>query len=141
MSRVDKTPEAPPEQIRYADLLFYGSWAAIGLMLITYVVYVAGILEPHVPVDKLPEYWRLPVHHYVEEAKIPLGWDWLRLIGAGDFLNFLGLVLLAGMTIICFLLLLPAYIRQKDIAFTIIVIVEILVLCLGASGILGVGAH
>jgi hypothetical protein len=38
-------------------------------------------------------------------------------------------------------LLLPAYIRKKDLSYAAIVTVEILVLTLAASGILKVGAH
>ncbi|SFH43253.1 hypothetical protein SAMN05660649_05184, partial [Desulfotomaculum arcticum] len=38
-------------------------------------------------------------------------------------------------------LLLPAYIKKKDIPYTAIVVAEILVLSLAASGILKVGGH
>jgi hypothetical protein len=81
------------------------------------------------------------VSEYVHEANIPLGWGWLSLIGKGDFLNFIGIVLLATMTIFCFLTLLPTYLRNKDLPFVVIVILEVLVLCLGASGIFGTGGH
>jgi hypothetical protein len=136
-----QTPKAAPEQVKYADLLFYGSWAAIAILLITYFVYVSGMLETHVPIDDLSQYWSRPVSEYVHEANIPLGWGWLSLIGKGDFLNFIGIVLLATMTIFCFLTLLPTYLRNKDLPFVVIVILEVLVLCLGASGIFGTGGH
>jgi hypothetical protein len=136
-----QAPKAAPEQVKYADLLFYGSWAAIAILLTTYFVYVSGMLETHVPIHDLSQYWSGPVSEYVHEANIPLGWDWLSLISKGDFLNFIGIVLLASLTIICFLTLLPTYIRNKDLAFVVIVILEVLVLCFGASGILGTGGH
>ena len=136
-----QAPKAAPEQVKYADLLFYGSWAAIAILLITYFVYVSGMLETHVPIYDLSQYWSGPVSEYVHEANIPLGWGWLSLISKGDFLNFIGIVLLASLTIICFLTLLPTYIRNKDLTFVVIVILEVLVLCFGASGILGTGGH
>jgi hypothetical protein len=133
--------KAPPEQSGYANLLFYGSWLAIAILVITYLIYVTGVLDTYVPVDKLPYYWTKPVTDYVHEANIPTGWGWASLLHTGDFLNFIGIVLLAGMTIICFITLIPQYLRQKDIPFLVIVVLEILVLCLGASGILGAGGH
>lgn len=133
--------KARPEQIIYADLLFYGCWLAIAIMLVSYFVYVTGILTPYVPMDRITEYWSHNVHHYVEEAKIPIGWGWIKLLNKGDFLNFIGIALLALMTIVGFITLVPAYIKQKDWAFVIIVILEIIVLSFAASGILKMGGH
>lgn len=39
-----------PEQIRYANILFLGAWLGILLMLITYFIYVTGVLSPHVDI-------------------------------------------------------------------------------------------
>jgi len=133
--------DTPQEQIRYANLLFYGCWIGILLMLLTYAVYLTGLLEPYVPMDRITVYWSMPVGHYVHDAQIPVGWGWIGLLGRGDFLNFLGIVLLAGMTVICFFTLIPVYIKRRDWAFAMIAVIEVLVLCLAASGILGTGGH
>lgn len=132
----------PPEQVKYANMLFWGSWMGILVMTLTYVLYLTGILEPYVPLQDVPKYWSLPVHEYVEQAKVPIGWGWAKLLGKSDFLNFAGMALLALMTVICFLLtLLPAYVKQKQWVYSTIVLLEVLVLCLAASGILGGGGH
>ncbi len=136
-----ETAKAPPEQITYANLLFYGSWAAIAILLITFFVYVTGVLDSYIPINEVSQYWTMPVSQYVQEANVPTGWGWATLLGKGDFLNFIGIVLLAGMTIVCYIVILPYYVKKKDIAFVVIVILEVLVLCLGASGILGTGGH
>ena len=136
-----KAPPTPPEQRTYANLLFYGSWGAIAILLITFGVYVSGILESYIPINEVSQYWSMPVSHYVHEAKIPIGWGWATLLGKGDFLNFIGIALLAGMTIFCFIIILPYYVKQKDIPFVVLIILEVLVLCLGASGLLGSGGH
>ncbi|MDH3801470.1 MAG: DUF1634 domain-containing protein, partial [Deltaproteobacteria bacterium] len=91
-----KAPQAPPEQITYADLLFYGSWGAIAILFITFCVYVSGIFESYIPINEVSQYWSMPVSQYVHEANIPIGWGWATLLGKGDFLNFIGIVLLAG---------------------------------------------
>ncbi len=131
--------KASPEQIRYANLLFYGAWFSILLMILTYSIYLFGILDPYLPLEKVPVYWQMSVHEYVEKANIPIGWGWVKLLNKGDFLNFIGLALLGGMTIICFCTLIPAYIRKRDWPFVVISICEVLILALAASGILAVG--
>jgi hypothetical protein len=136
-----EAPQAPPEQITYANLLFYGSWAGIAILLVTFVVYVSGVFESYIPISEVAQYWSMPVSQYVHEANVPTGWGWATLLGKGDFLNFIGIALLAGMTIVCFLVILPYYVKQKDIAFIVLVILEVLVLCLGASGLLGTSGH
>ncbi len=134
-------PQTPPEQITYANLLFYGSWGAIAILLITFFVYVSGVFESYIPINEISQYWSMPVSQYVHEANVPIGWGWATLLGKGDFLNFIGIALLAGMTIVCFIVILPYYIKQKDIPFIVLIILEVLVLCLGASGIFGTGGH
>jgi hypothetical protein len=133
--------ETPREQVLYANILFYGCWLGILIMVVTYILYISGLLTPYVPLEDITRYWSQPVSRYVEGAGIPLGWGWVALVGKGDFLNFLGIVLLAGLTVLCFLTLIPAYLGQKEWIFAAITIVEVLVLILAASGVLVTGAH
>lgn len=132
---------ASPEQTAYADLLFYGCWIGLAIMLVTYSLYVFGILTPHVPLETLPQIWSQPVSNYLETARVPTGWGWFSLVGQGDFLNFLGIVLLAGLSIICYLKTIPALLRKGDKVMAVIAVAEVLVLLLAASGIVGGGAH
>ena len=62
-------------------------------------------------------------------------------MGKGDFLNYIGFTLLGAMTIICYLVLVRGYFRQKNWIFFTISVLEILVLSLAASGLLGSGGH
>jgi len=133
--------KTPPEQITYANLLFYGCWGALALLVVTFLVYTLGLLPPHVPVAEIPNLWGLPVHEYLEKANAPHGWGWIALIGQGDFLNFIGVVVLAGMTIVCYLTLIPAFLREKQTIFAAIAVLEVVVLTLAASGIVGGGGH
>lgn len=132
---------ASPEQNAYADILFYGCWVGLAVMLVTYCLYVFGVITPHVPLDRMTEVWSQPVAHYLKEARVPTGWGWTSLLGRGDFLNFIGIVLLAGLSIICYLRTIPALFRKGDKAMGAIAVIEVLVLLLAASGIVGGGAH
>ena len=46
--------KASPAQLRYADTLFYGALLGFIIMLITYALYVFGVLTPQIPLDELP---------------------------------------------------------------------------------------
>jgi hypothetical protein len=80
--------KAPPEQIKYADLLYYGAWIGIFLMAITYLIYVTGIFKPLIPLHEIPNYWGMPVHEYLRLTGAPTGWGWAALLHRGDYLNF-----------------------------------------------------
>lgn len=136
----DKT-NAPAEQITYANILFYGCWGGLAIMAITYLIYISGLLSPHVSMDLVTKYWSLPVQNYLTENSVPTGWGWATLLGKGDFLNFLGIALLAGLTIVCYLPIIFAYLKKNDRAYTIIALLEVIVLCVAASGIVGTGGH
>jgi putative copper export protein len=136
----DKT-KASEEQIAYANVLNIGMWFGLALLIITFFVYLSGILPSYVPIDDLPKYWTMRVHDYNVALNAPTGWGWANLVGKGDYINFVGIAILSGLTILCYLVILPILIRKKDRAYVIIAIVEVLVLSLAASGLLKVGGH
>lgn len=129
------------EQIIYANLLIIGVWAGIAILITTYTIYVTGILTSHVELSVIPTVWGKGVGEFLEITHSPHGWGWIPLLVKGDFLNYIGFVLLALMTIICYLVLVRGYIRQKNWIFTTIALLEIVVLSVAASGILGSGGH
>ena len=130
-----------PEQIAYANLLFLGAWVGILLMIITYFLYILGIISPHVDLALITQNWNKGIDEYLLITHSPHGWGWLSLLNKGDFLNFVGIALLAVMTIICYLFLIAGYQKRKDWAYFVIAVLEVLVLALAASGILGAGGH
>jgi hypothetical protein len=136
----DKT-KASEEQIAYANVLNIGMWFGLALLIITFFVYLSGIMPSYVPIDDLPKYWTMRVHDFNVALNAPTGWGWTALVGRGDYLNFVGIAILSGLTILCYLVILPILIRKKDRAYVIIAIVEVLVLSLAASGLLKTGGH
>ena len=133
--------KTPQEQITYANMLYYGNIAGLALMALTFILYVSGILEPHVPVEKLLHLWSGKAADYLHEGNVPHGWGWVNLLGTGDFVNFLGIALLAGMTIVAYIPLVPAFLKKGEKAMALIALGEVLVLIFAASGIVGGGAH
>ena len=133
--------KASPAQLRYADTLFYGALLGFVTMLITYALYVFGVLTPQIPLDEMPRLWSQSAAAYRAAGNIPQGWGWLALVGKGDMCNFIGIAFRAALTIICFVQLAIGLLRQKQWIMAIIAILEVLVLSLAASGVLVAGGH
>jgi hypothetical protein len=100
-----------------------------------------GILDPYIPFEKIPVYWRMNVHDYLQDAGVGPGWAWTGLLGYGDFLNFIGIAILAGVTILCYAAIVPLLFRNNDKVFAVMAALEVIVLSLAASGLLAVGGH
>jgi len=135
----NKTSHVTEEQIKYAGLLNIGMMIGMLLLLVTFAVYMFGITKPHVPVEKLPEYWSMSVHEYTEKAGVETGWGWTKHIANGDFMNFIGIVFLSGITIVCYLRIVPILFRKGDKVYSILALLEVVILVLAASGILKSG--
>jgi hypothetical protein len=133
--------KATEEQLTYAKFLDLGMKIGFLMLVATFIIYLLGVLTPHLPVTDLPKYWSMPVKDYLKATDIHAGWSWLGMIGKGDFLNFIGIAFLSGVTIICYMVIIPILFRKKDVVYGIFAIIEVLVLVLAASGILRGGGH
>jgi len=133
--------KASEEQMAYAKVLNFGMWIGLAILVITFFVYLSGIMPTFVKIDDLPNYWTMRVHDFNVKLNAPTGWGWAAHVGKGDYLNFVGIAMLSGLTILCYLVILPILIRKKDTAYVVIAIAEVLVLSLAASGLLKVGGH
>ena len=133
--------QATEEQLAYAKLLDLGMKVGLLTLVITFFIYMFGILSPHIPVDELPNYWKLPVKEYLKAADIHTGWSWVGSVDKGDFLNFVPIAFLAGVTILCYIRIIPILFRKKDTTYAVLAIIEVLVLVLAASGVLKSGGH
>lgn len=138
---MEKRLKATEEQITYAKILDLGMKSGLLALIITFVVYLSGVLTPHIPVNDLPKYWGMSVHEYLEATGIHPGWSWLGMLGKGDFLNFIAIAFLAGVTVICYVAIIPILFRKKDTIYGVLAILEALVLVLAASGLLKAGGH
>jgi hypothetical protein len=131
--------KATPEQLLYARILEKGMYLGLLILFITYALYVFGIMDPYIPLDKISDYWSMNVHDYLEHAEIKNGWAWLGMLKYGDFINFIGVALLAGVTIICYAAIVPTLLKNKDTVYAILALIEVIILSAAASGILAVG--
>jgi len=131
--------QATPEQILYAKILEWGMYLGLLILFITFGLYTFGIIDPYIPLDQISKYWSYNVHEYLEHAGIKDGWAWLGMLKYGDFINFFGVAILAGVTIFCYAAIIPTLLKSKDIAYAIMAVLEVIILSAAASGILAVG--
>jgi hypothetical protein len=136
----DKMPEnnkyASPEQLRFAKVMSAGVKIGFVLLVVSFALYMAGVLKPLVPVDQVSHYWGLSAAAYAKATGTPTGWGWLKDAAKGDMLNYVGIVVLASVSIISTLAVLPIFGREGEKAHLLISALLIVVLLVSASNIL-----
>ncbi len=140
MSENNKNIRGSKTQIRYAEVLHWISLIGLALLLAAFALYLSGLLPPLVDPSEVPRMWHLSAEEYTEANNIPTGWGWVQKIAYGDVLSFASLVLLASGTLICFSITLFSFLKDKDWIYSGIIILEIGVLLLAASGLVA-GGH
>lgn len=123
----------------YGKLLQWSTYFGLALLLLTFIIYIAGLTEPYIPLSELDDFWVLSVREYTETTGIETGWAWLGMLRYADFLNFLGIAFLAGVTVFCYIAIIPVLLRDERTIYAALAIVQVIVLALAASGIVGVG--
>ncbi len=147
MSEDVKAPVVKDEQLLYARILETGVYIGLTILVVTFALYVFGVVEPAVPLEDLPTYWSMNVHDYLStinaehlhRAHLVTGWSWIAVLNKGDYLNFSGIVLLSGVTVACYVGIVPTLLRKRDFVYAAFAVVESLILALAASGVLNVG--
>jgi hypothetical protein len=130
---MDLDPIAAEQQL-YARWLDWGARAGFGALLAGFLAYALGWIEPHVPLERLPQLWALPVDRYLAASGSPAGWGWLRLAARGDYLILLAVAWLALTTIACCLRIAPPRWRRGERLLALIALAQALVLIAAAAG-------
>ena len=137
---MDAALTASSEQARYARWLAWGARLGLALLVIGFLVYVAGLLDPHVPIERLPSLWGRPSAEFLRETGTGSGWGWIALVHRGDMLNLVGIAVLASCSIASLAAVIPIFRKRGERVFVAICVVQIAVLLFAASGFL-VGGH
>jgi hypothetical protein len=137
---VTNPPATQAEALRYATLLEWGTRIGLVLLVFSFAAYVSGWYVPHVPLDRLPSLWGLPVNAFHEAARTPQSWDWQLILLHGDHANMVGIGVLAACSLPSLMALVPLFLKQRNgIVYAAICVLEALVLVLAASGVLTSG--
>lgn len=120
------------EQDIYARWVDAGTRVGFVVLLVTFLVYAFGLLDPLVPPQELGRLWHLPAGRYVAAVDGPTGWGWLALLSRSDYLNYLGVALLACITTVAYARILPLLLAQGDRVRAAIAALQIAVLVAAA---------
>ena len=127
---------ASAEQLRYAAVLSIGVQAGFVMLVVSFVLYVSGVLAPLIPVAELPKYWGLSAAEFAKATGSPTGWHWITQLDKGDILNLLGVVVLASISAVSTLALLPFFGRRHDRLHLVISILLVAVIAVSAADVL-----
>ena len=95
--------------------------------------------EPVKVTNLLKGYLNTINDNHLQLKRAPISWDWFGLLGRGDFLNFLPIAILSGITILCYFVIVPGLFARGDKVYAYMAIGEVLILALAASGLVSVG--
>lgn len=126
-------------QLIYARLLEAGARLGLLLLAISFVVYMAGWLTPHVASERLPELWTLPLSEFLKRSATPTGWSWLAHAHRADLGGLVGIAVLAACSLPPLAAVTVLSLRQNDRILALLGTLQILVVLAAASGLLTAG--
>ena len=120
----------------YRRVLAVCTLAAFVLLLVVYVLYVLGCVPVHTPHAQVALHWGKNTEEFLQATGRQAGWSWLRQLGYGDMLCLLGVACLGIVVPICYLRILPALAGRRDRIHVVLVILQLIVRALAATGVL-----
>lgn len=139
----EKTSEANTREINnlFANVESFGVKIGLTLVIISFVLYVSGLLPAFVAVDQLPGMVSGGVDAFTQSTGLPTGWGWLELLHKSDMLTLGALVLLVGAILLAYIAMIPLCLRQKDHIYLVLVVLQLLVFLLAGSNLLSDIGH
>ena len=128
------------EQSIYARWLDWGTRISLAVLVAAFLAYVLGVTPAALPLAEVPRFWGLPLERYLALSGAPSGWGWLGMLDRGEYQSMVGVALLGLVTVLCYLRLLPALLARGERLQAAIVVAQVVVLLLAASGVLA-GGH
>lgn len=132
-------PNDSAAELRYASWLDWGARLGFVALLAAFIVYVFGLVPTTVPIAELPRLWGLSASDYARATGMPMGWGWLHQWAQGESLALAAMAVLAAITMLCFVRLIPIFVAARDWPYLCICIAELVVLATAAAGIGGAG--
>ena len=128
--------ENASEQQLYARIVYHMNHLGLFVLVVGFVLYLTGMLAPHVPLEDIHKYWSLPLEQYLEKTGAPTGWQWISELGYGDAAPLLGVAVLASITIVCYLVLFFRFLQRGIRPLVAITLIELFLMLLSASNLI-----
>ena len=127
-------------QLTYATVLSWTSTLGIIFVVAGYLVYVFQLLPSSVTPAEVALHWHLRAAELHKIVPVPSGWDWIYQLGRGDVLSYASVVYLSSVTMICLAVIIPLFLKEKDMIYAVMTLLQVLVLVFAAAGIVS-GGH
>lgn len=124
----------------FATIEQTGVRIGVTVTVIGFVLYTTGAVAPFLPINDLVKQWGGRVGDFLRITGLPTGWGWLGMLGHSDMLTLGGLILLSSVAIAAYFGLLVLLLRRRNHTYVVLVLLQLCVFALAASGILG-GGH
>ncbi len=111
------------------------------ILALAFGLYILNVLPQKAPIEDIAHHWHLSAEEFNEKLDIPTGWSWVSYLDHSDIISYATIVFLALGTFFCLTGAAISFIQEKNVTYTIIVILQILVLLTAASGIVTGIAH
>jgi len=136
---IEKHTKPDNAQRVYGQVLHWVSTLGIVFVILGFAIYIFELFPLKVPISDIAQNWHLGAEELNHTFHLPTGWTWVNDMLHGDVLSFASIVYLAGGTIICLVAVAVVFFREKNMIYTTIAVLQILVLVFAASGIIGSG--
>jgi hypothetical protein len=127
-------------QLTYATVLSWTSTLGIVFVAAGYLVYVFQLLPSTVSPSEVAMHWHLRAVELHKIVPVPSGWDWIYQLGRGDVVSYASVVYLSSVTMLCLLVIIPLFLKEKDMIYAVMTVLQVLVLVFAAAGIIS-GGH
>ncbi|MDH5751860.1 MAG: hypothetical protein OEZ59_05525 [Deltaproteobacteria bacterium] len=111
-----------------------GFWGIIA----AFILYVTGLVKPYIPISDMIHSWGLSVDEFVAKTNSFTGWSWAPRMFYSDYLSMAGLAFLSSVVIFAYAGLIPLLLKHKDKKYLGLVLAQLFIFILAASGILEV---
>ena len=138
---MEKKHAVSSPQLTYAGIQHRIALIGQIILALAFGLYVLNVLPQKAAIEDIAHLWHLSAEELNEELDIPTGWSWVSYIDHSDIISYATIIFLALGTFFCLTGAAVSFIREKNVTYTIIVILQILVLLTAASGIIAGIAH
>lgn len=137
MNATHDTPAISRAQTVYARWLEIGAQLGLVILIASFVIYLGQWGTPKISLSDLPQYWTLPVDAFLTATGMPAGWGWIAFLDASDVRNFVGVALLATVSLASIARVLILFLRHRDWIYAGISACQLVVLLLALVGVAG----
>ncbi|NTV45031.1 MAG: hypothetical protein HGB11_00530 [Chlorobiales bacterium] len=133
---MDNSSQKPVAAVEnsYAVALEWVSTIGVIACLAAYLFYIFDLLPLSVSVRTISEHWGISADEAAAKGVVLTGWEWIEHLPNADMLSLASIALLTITPMICLAVASMAFLKLKDHAYTIISILQIIVLLIAVSG-------